>query len=239
MNHPLAVKLVWACRIAYMMGLDDITLGHMSARDPSTGWIYMKPYGLGFEEFMPQDVVAIDLEGNQLDGPHPVHKEWPLHTEVMRQDPQVHSVLHAHPMPCVAFTSTDRPLLPLNHDSILFVDGVPFYDENPGLIRTRAEGAAIAHALSGHKAIFLRNHGILVAGKNVEWTLITALTLNRAVQEQIMAESLGPLRTIPEETARSMLPTKYYDALMERHFAYYVRRAIRSGLGEGLPLPWE
>lgn len=64
-------KLAQACRILYMQGLADFNLGHASSRVSDQEKICIKPRGLGLEEIKPEDLIAVDMEGNLLEGDHP------------------------------------------------------------------------------------------------------------------------------------------------------------------------
>jgi ribulose-5-phosphate 4-epimerase/fuculose-1-phosphate aldolase len=90
----LREKLALACRILGEEGQGAITLGHVSLRVPGEDKVLMKPFGLGFEEIRPSDLVVLDLEGNKLDGPHPPHGERFIHTEILKARHEVQSVIH-------------------------------------------------------------------------------------------------------------------------------------------------
>ena len=53
--------------------------------------------------------------------------------------------------------------------------------------------------------MLLRNHGVLVVGKDVPWAVLAAVTLERAARLQSIASTLGELRPITG-TALELLP---------------------------------
>lgn len=234
-ERAVAEQVAWACRILAMAGHDDLTLGHVSARIPGEDVVLIKRKGLGLEEVTPADVIGIDLDGNRVSGEGEVHLEAVLHTEVYRARPDVHAVIHSHPPFTTALGATDAKLDFLSHDAVLFPDGLAVFEDTPDLITMLAQGRAVARALGTHRAVLLRNHGIVVVGKDVPWAVITALTLERAVMLQVYARALGPLRPIPPEAVRRLHPSKYRDAFVEEYWPYLIRRVRRHGLAGGMP----
>lgn len=228
-------QLAWACRILAMAGHDDLTLGHVSARDPGSDAIYMKRNGLGLDEVTPDDILVVNLDGKKLSGKGDVHLEVVLHTEVYKVRPDAGAVIHTHPPYSIALGATTAQLEFVSHDAVLFPNGVPIFDNTPELITTEQQGRAVARALGEHRAVLLRNHGVLVVGNNVPWAVFTALTLERAVRIQATAAALGPLCTISPDLAKQLYESKYRDEFVENYWPYLVRRTRRAGYDIGMP----
>ncbi len=110
---------------------------------------------------------------------------------------------------------------------MLFVDGLPVYDETAELITQTDQGQAVAAALGDRNAILLRNHGVLAVGRDVPWAVLVGCTLERAVRLQTVASALGDLRPIDEELARRMYPAKYHDGLVEEYWQAWLRKLER------------
>lgn len=49
-------------------GLVLWTSGNVSARDPETNYVVIKPSGVLFDDLKPEDIVVVDLEGNVIEG---------------------------------------------------------------------------------------------------------------------------------------------------------------------------
>ena len=209
-----------ACRILALEGYADLTLGHASARGPD-GTIWIKRKGIALDEVEPDDVVEVDSADAEL------HLETVLHTAVYAVRPDVGAVVHGHPPYATALAATSAELELLTHDSVLFADGIGRY-EAPDLIVDEQQGAAVAHALGARRAVLLANHGVLVAGKDVPWVVLTALTLERAARLQSIASTLGPLRPIPSEVARELHPVKYQDRFVSEYWHAWLRGLSQS-----------
>lgn len=65
-----------------------------------------------------------------------------------------------------------------------------------------SEGARIAAALAGRKALILQNHGLLTVGETVEAAVWRFIAMDNAAQTQLLAEAAGTPRPIPHEVAR-------------------------------------
>jgi len=222
-------QVAWACRILALEGFSDLTLGHVSARPTDDGTVYIKRKGLALDEVGPDDVVEVDDPSAAL------HLETVIHTEIYALRPDVGAIVHAHPPHLTAFGATTAQLELLTHDAVLFTDGVAYFEETAELITEREQGRAVAESLGGHRAVVLRNHGVVVADLDVRWAVLSAITLERAVRLQAIATTLGPLRPIPRELAERMRSDKYQDRFLDEYWAAWIRRVRRAGADEGMP----
>jgi L-fuculose-phosphate aldolase len=234
-DAALREQVAWSGRILAMGGHGDYTLGHVSARSSDGQHVLMKPNGLGLEEVTPEDVLALDMEGTRLSGAGPVHLEYVLHTEIFKARPDVGAVVHTHPPYATAFGATDAKLELLNHDAVLFRDGLATFDDTAELIMRPDQGAAVAQALGDHRALVMRGHGVIVTGKSVPWATYAALTLERVLRIQSIARSLGTLQPMTPEMADRVYPDKYRDDHVAKYWAYLVRQVHRAGLANGMP----
>ncbi len=234
-DKALSAQVAWSCRILAMGGHGDYTLGHVSARAADGQLVLMKPNGLGLEEVTPDDVLTIDFDGTPLDGAGKVHLEYVLHTEIYRLRPDVQSVVHTHPPYATAFGATDATLALLNHDAVLFRDGLAYFDDTAELIVTPEQGAAVATALGDKRVLVMRGHGVIVTGESVPWATYAALTLERVLRIQSIAKSLGNLSPMSAEMAGRVYPDKYRDEHVAAYWDYLVRSATRAGFGAGMP----
>jgi L-fuculose-phosphate aldolase len=234
-DESLREQIAWSCRILAHDGQGDYTLGHVSARAEDGETVLMKRYGIGLEEVTPADVLRIDLDGTLLEGNGRVHLEYVLHTEIYRVRPDVRSVIHTHPPYTTAFGATDAQLEMLNHDAVLFRDGLASFDGTAELILTAQQGKQVAAALGDRLAILLRGHGVVVTGKSVPWSTYTALTLERVLRIQSLARGFGNLMPMSSDMADRVFPDKYRDGHVASYWDYLIRGLQRSGLARGLP----
>jgi L-fuculose-phosphate aldolase len=192
LDNPLPGKLALACRILGTEGHDDLNLGHVSVRTSDrTDTMMMKGRGLRLSEIRTQDLVTIDFNYRKIDGARDTHSEMPIHVEIYRQRPDVNCVVHTHPMYATAFSSTGERLMPINNESVLFAKPLPHFDTVTDLIVTPELGRALAKTLGRAKAVFMKNHGIVVVGETIEEATVRTYLLEKAVKTLFIAKVFG------------------------------------------------
>ena len=231
----LTVEVAWACRILAMHGYEDLTLGHVSARGDDERTIYIKRKGVALGEVTAADVIAVDLAADHDRVAEGVHLETVLHTEVYKRRPDVRSVVHGHPPYATAFGATEAQFAYLTHDSVFFADGIATYDGVPDLILNARQGAEVAEALADGTAVLLRNHGVVVAGRDVRWAVLASVLLERATYMQAIAGGLGALHPIPQRLVAGIHAVKYQADFPGEYWDAWVRELRRSGRAFGMP----
>jgi L-fuculose-phosphate aldolase len=217
------------CRVVAREGYADLTLGHVSVFDPDTERVYIKRKGPGLHEIEPEDVLVHPLYDDEALTTTPnMHFEAVLHTEMYKRHPDVGAVIHSHPPYSTAMSATGADLKMVNHDSLLFTDGIARFDEFR-LIEKPAEGAEVAEAIGQCRAILLGNHGSVVVGPTIGWAVLAAITLERAIRMQMIAAALGEIREIPLDQAREFAARKYKDAYVDEYWAGWVRTLRTAG----------
>lgn len=221
--------LVRACRILGTNGHGDNIYGHVSAR-LGTDRVLMKAHHVALEEVTEADLLVLDLDGNVREGDKRRHTEYPIHTEIMRARPDVTAVVHTHPIHSVAFAARGLPLRPVGHEgSYFWPPDVPVFEEFTDLVRTREQGEAVARKLGGRPAMFLRNHGIAVAERSIEWATCVAILLEKAAEVQLLAQpssEVGIAHTPEDEAVRKR--RIWTDESIDATWRYYLRRAERG-----------
>jgi ribulose-5-phosphate 4-epimerase/fuculose-1-phosphate aldolase len=125
--------------------------------------------------------------------------------------------------------STDAHLQLLTHDAALFADGLGHYDDGPALVTDRDQGRRVAEALGMRRAALLRNHGVVIAGEDVRWSVLAAVTLERAIRFQSTALKLGNPRPMSTEQAQRLYPLKYQDGFLDEYWSAWERRVQTPG----------
>ncbi len=190
-----------ACRILASEGQDHFYLGHVSAREPGSSLICMKPSGIGLGEARADDLVVLDLDGRRIEGDRPIHHEVPIHVEIYRVRPDVNCVVHTHPFYAAAFAASHASFQMVSQDSVLFADGFGYYP-HAELVVTPQQGRELAQRLDRHKLAVLKNHGIAVAASSVQDATFLAVSFDRSLRVQLAASQLGGVNPIsPDEVA--------------------------------------
>ncbi len=212
--------------------------GHLSARIPGTETFLINPRFAGVLANT-KDICAVDFTGKRIAGKGPIPSETPIHAAVYRQRRDIQSVLHCHARYSILVGLLDVGLIPFNREARLFADGVPVFPESRG-INDFELAARMTEALGTHYAVFLRGHGMVVAGPGIEGTCISAIQLERACQDQLLIMSLTEVKPLADAkrgrvNARLENPYRAWPFLLYKHKVRSktrIRAEIRS-LKEG------
>jgi ribulose-5-phosphate 4-epimerase/fuculose-1-phosphate aldolase len=206
-------------------------LGHVSARIPASDHLVMSPRGnaLGsLRAFTAAEMLMVDLDGQRVDGAHPVPSEVYIHTEILRARPDVQSVVHTHQPMAVAFGLAGRPVAPAHHTgSTLLLRPVPVYD-SPNLVVDSDKGRRVVAALGEHCLLQMRGHGVTAIGTSIEQAALNAIFFEQQATHNYRALQLGALTVMSEaelsqhvadlaEAARTASdggPWRYYTSLL-------------------------
>jgi L-fuculose-phosphate aldolase len=224
-------KLIQAGKVLVDNGQDDFTRGHVSVRLPDNpALFFMKPHSLGLDEITMDNILTIDLEGNVVAGTSRRHSEVYIHSEIFKARSDVHSVVHTHPPYAIALSASGRPMRCLSQPSALFHKALGVYDDTINLIRSTQMGARVAEALGPHRAVLLKNHGVVTVGGTIEEVVINTIMLENAAMIQMIAEAAG--KTAPEfpeaDIAQLQRDIGRPDQFIV-NFDYLVRRVERKG----------
>ncbi len=229
--EKLKETLIVAGKVLVAEGQDDFTRGHISMRCPDNpGHFLMKAHSIGLDEITMDNILTIDLEGNVVAGDARRHSEVYIHSEIFKVRPDLNCVIHTHPPYSCALSSSARPLRALSQPSALFYKDVGIYTDTINLIRTHDMGRGVAKALGPHRAVLLKNHGVVVTGKSIEETVIGVIMLENAAQVQLIAEAAGECAPeFPEEDIRKLQHDISRPDQFVVNFDYLARRVKRRG----------
>jgi L-fuculose-phosphate aldolase len=227
MNEELKNKLEQAYKILYMEGLaEDTTRGHATAKGEDQR-IYIKPWGMGFEEVTAQDFLGVDLDGNLLEGKGRLHGELPLHLEIYRRRQDVTSIVHVHPFHSVILSSVIQERMKMvGQHGMHFVGKLPIY-ESAELIYTKRQGTKLAQILGERPAVLMRNHGMVTVGRMIEEAVISAIDFEKAAKEHLMASLFKKTIETPSRTAEKMNADIYSVEQFTMLWNYYCRKLDR------------
>ena len=80
---------------------------------------------------------------------------------------------------------------PITQESCAFYEDHALYDAYSGVTVDAEEGRRIAAVLGSHKALVLRNHGLLTVGDSVDAAAWWFLSMERSCQVQLSAKAAG------------------------------------------------
>lgn len=218
-------RLALGCRILELEGHGDMSLGHLSLRDPEGRGFWLKRNRIGLEEvFGVEDFVLVDFEGKQIAGPGGRHSEWPIHSEILLQRPDVQVVAHTHPRHATVLSGCLDRFTPYTLDADYF-GKLPVLRETAALIITRDEGQALADAIGDGDVVMMANHGVTFCGRSIEHAICVGVFLERAARLELIARSASlPAPSLPEASRAKRMSQIMTPVHWSHSFDYFARR---------------
>jgi ribulose-5-phosphate 4-epimerase/fuculose-1-phosphate aldolase len=218
------VDLAAAYRLIAHLGMDDSIFTHISAKAPAADTpsghehFLLNSYGTRFCEVKASELVTINLDGEIIDDPlgAGVNKAgFIIHSAVHAARPDIGCVLHTHTTAGVAVACLEEGLLPVNQWSMEFTNRIAYHDYE-GIALSLDERERLVADLGPHKAMILRNHGLMTCGRTVAEAFRLMHNLERACKAQIAIMSTGAkVRTPSPEIAE--LTASQYESWDEKH----------------------
>lgn len=207
-DEEQARKAIIECgRILYSHGLLVANDGNISVR-LSNGNIVITPSGVCKGRISEQDLLVIDLEGNLVksaaDSTMKSTSEQPMHLEVYRQRPDVRAVIHTHLVYANALVISKGTIrMDVIPEAAMVFGEVPI--TNFALPSSPENAEAIHELIKDHDVIFIRNHGSLVVGNDLEMALFHTERLEHVCKTLVYAELLGNVNTLPSNMMKLIL----------------------------------
>ncbi|EKZ0375146.1 class II aldolase/adducin family protein [Enterococcus faecalis] len=157
------------------------TSGNVSARDPETGYVVIKPSGILFDDLTPESIVVVDLEGNLIEGDYKPSVDTASHLYVYKNREDINGIVHTHSPYATSFSITGESLqIYTTTAAAVFGGDIPISDF--ATIGEEEIGKEIVEKIGNSNAIFIRNHGVFTIGGNHTQALKYAIVLEETAQ---------------------------------------------------------
>jgi L-ribulose-5-phosphate 4-epimerase len=179
------------------------TGGNVSARDPATGLVVIKPSGVRYEDLQPEQMVVLDLDGKQVEGALKPSSDTASHLYIYRNRPDVGGVVHTHSRYATAFAAVGRPI-PVVLTAMADEFGGPIPCAGFTLIGDESIGKLVVEGIGNSPAVLLKNHGVFTIGKTAEAAVKAAVMTEDVAASVWMALQLGTPDEIPAEVVAKL-----------------------------------
>lgn len=173
-------------------GLVLWTSGNVSARDPETNLVVIKPSGIQFDDLTPEQMIVVDLKGNVVEGVLKPSVDTESHLYVYNDCPDVFGITHTHSPYATCFSILGESLpIYTTTSAAVFGNSIPI--SNIAAVGEEAIGAEIVRCYKETQcpAILLKNHGVFTVGKNSTSSLKAAVILEETAQSVYFAKNLN------------------------------------------------
>jgi L-fuculose-phosphate aldolase len=237
--HPRD-QILQAIQRIYRYRMTTTSGGNLSIREEN-GDIWITPARLDKGTLRREDIVRVGSDG-AVHGPHRPSSELPFHQEIYRTRPEIHGIVHAHPVALVAFSLVHQvPDTRLFHQSRHVCGEAGFAPyELPGSLALGRSVAAIFG--QGVDCVLLENHGAVTGGADLGQAFRRFETLEFTGKTIIKARMLGDVRFLtdgeiatarqaaPEWTAFAPAAPSTHEKELRARLSEFVRRAYRQRL---------
>ncbi len=209
----------------------DFIYTHISARLPGTEHHFLlNPYGVNFHQIRASDLVKIDMDGQVVQ--HDAQSRrvnaagFTIHSAVHMARPDLTCVVHTHTAAGIAVSAQKHGLLPISQHALKF-HGRLGYHGYEGIALDLDERDRLVADLGPHKAMILRNHGLLVGGTSIAEAFHMIYMLERACQAQVAALSGGAELVFPPEEVCRHTSEQFRAQENDEHYAMMWNAALQ------------
>lgn len=200
-------------RLVAHFRMTDLIDTHITLRLPGPQHHFLiNRYGVLFDHMKASDLVLINEHGEVVDehfGPRRVNAAgFVIHSAIHLARPDMACVIHTHTAAGMAVAAQEQGLLPISQHALKFY-GKLAYHTYEGIALSLDERERLIADLGPHKAMILRNHGLLVGGSSVAEAFHQIHFLERACQAQIQALAGGTPLVYPSETVRHLVAQQF------------------------------
>ncbi|MFZ6049693.1 class II aldolase/adducin family protein [Pseudomonas sp. CR3202] len=183
--------------------MTDLIDTHITLRIPGPEHHFLiNRYGVIFDRMRASDLVRIDQHGNVVDeafGERRVNAAgFVIHSAIHMARPDMKCVVHTHTAAGIAVSAQEQGLLPISQHALKFY-GKLAYHQYEGIALSLDERERLIADLGPHKAMILRNHGLLAGGNSVAEAFHEIHFLERACQAQVQALAGGAKLVYPSD----------------------------------------
>jgi L-ribulose-5-phosphate 4-epimerase len=174
------------------------TGGNVSARDPASGLVAIKPSGVRYEQLRPEQMVVLDLRGNIVEGDLKPSSDVYSHLYIYRHRPDVCGVVHTHSRFATAFAAVGKEI-PVVLTALADEFGGAIPCGGFSLIGDESIGKLVVESIGASPAVLLKNHGVFTVGKTAEAAVKAAVMTEDVAAQVWLALQLGAPDEIPAD----------------------------------------
>jgi L-ribulose-5-phosphate 4-epimerase len=183
-------------------GLVTWTGGNLSARDPESGYVVIKPSGVRYEELTADNMVVVDLDGRPVEGQMKPSSDTASHLYIYRHREDINGIVHTHSPFATAFAALGRPI-----PVYLTAMGDEFGGRIPcggfALIGGEDIGRVVLESIGESRAVLLKQHGVFTVGPTAEAAVKAAVMVEDIAHTVWIALQLGePDEIAPEDVEK-------------------------------------
>jgi len=194
----LAVEeLVLANHILYQQNAVD-GYGHISVRNPSNPNTFFLSRSIAPSVVQVEDIMEFDMNGRALNGDtRTPYGERFIHSGILRNRPDINSVVHGHASALLPFGLTGTTLKPVYHMSAFLGEGAPLFEirhfakptpDSDMFVGNPDLGNALSSTLGLQYFVLMRGHGYAAGADSIKKVVFRSIYAiqNASIQSEAM-----------------------------------------------------
>ena len=185
--------------ICLAMIKNDLVIGSSGNASLRVGdHVVISPSSVHYTEMTVDDVVVIDMEGDEVEGTRNPSVETPMHLEIYRNNSHALAIVHTHSIYTSAMAVLHEPLPPIL-DEIVPKLGAGIRVSKYAMPGTKQLGKNVVEVLEERSAALIANHGAVCYAKTLKDALFLSILLERACKIYMTAKQVGKPVELPED----------------------------------------
>lgn len=190
-------------------GLTKGTGGNLSICNREKGLFAISPTGIDYFKTKPEDVVVLNIKGEQVDGDKKPSSEVEMHRVFYERRTDIDAIIHTHTMYATTLACLNWSLPPVHY--MVALAGLDVRCAKYATYGTKELAENAFEAMKDRKAVLLANHGLL-AGAN---DLLNAFNITEEIE--YCAELYYRTKCIGEPV---ILPVEEMTLMLEKFKTY-------------------
>ncbi len=157
-------------------GLTKGTGGNLSIFNREKGLFAISPTGIDYFQIKPEDVVVLNIKGEQIDGDKKPSSEVEMHRVFYERRTDIDAIIHTHTMYATTLACLNWLLPPVHY--MVALAGLDVRCAKYATYGTKELAENAFEAMKDRKAVLLANHGLL-AGAN---DLLNAFNITEEIE---------------------------------------------------------
>ncbi len=184
-------------RRMYERGLTTTLGGNISKRSDNNT-IFISPTEVDKGRLSAWQIGSVKLDGTIQTRDFIPSKEMPVHLEIYKKRPDIHAIIHSHPLYATTFSATSQLINTKLNTEFRYVLGnivsTPY-----AKIGSEELARVVSEAAVKSNVIILENHGVITIGANLSLAFERLEVLDNAARMTMMTSIMGDKKELTDE----------------------------------------
>lgn len=160
--------------------------------------VVISPSTVHYTEMTIDDVVVIDMDGNEVEGTRNPSIEKPMHLEIYKNRSDALAIVHTHSLYASAMAILHEALPPIL-DELVPKLGAGIRVSKYAMPGTKQLGKNVVEVMDERSAALMANHGAVCCAKTLKDALFLSILLERTCRIYMNAKQVGSPLELPED----------------------------------------